>query len=420
MMKHSHIYTIVLLACCAAVCSCQKEELDTPHTKLELKLTTKVAEMGSTGTKADLIHNEDEANFKNKTLTLYGWEEGTAFVNGAEATFVGDKWSLNPGARLTKGKNYSFLSYTKLSESGVSISPAATETDNMTLTVTDITAAQEDILLGSGTANDPSDGDVTINYSHPFASVEFAVGNADGVSKVTGISLTGVYSSGKTTYSLDSGDTDEDGIIDYSWVDLGKANATLGANGLDKKEGAILATFVVIPQTLSDKNAVVTVTYKDKSEYEHSMVKLLSEGKWKAGYTTTYTIFKNTGDIEIEIIFTDDKPMPTNNSSTRIYVRATITGAWYDTIGNVVAPWSIDDGIFTGLTGDDRERVDDIFYYKNPIAPEEKASALYMSFTAPTPAPVDGATLKLDVLFQAIPYDASKTCQKAFETLSEN
>ena len=415
MMKHSHIYTIVLLACCAAVCSCQKEELDTPHTKLELKLTTKVAEMGSTGTKADLIHNEDADNFKNKTLTLYGWEEGTAFVNGAEATFVGDKWSLNPGARLTKGKNYSFLSYTKLPESGVSISPAATEAGNMTLTVTDITAAQEDILLGSGTANDPSDGDVTINYSHPFASVEFAVGNADGVSKVTGISLTGVYSSGKTTYSLTSGDTDEDGIIDYSWDDLGKANATLEANGLEKAEGDILATFVVIPQTLIDKNAVVTVTYKDNIDDEHSMVKLLSEGKWKAGYTTTYTIFKNTGDIEIS--FTDDKPMPTNNSSTRIYVRATITGAWY--IGdNIVAPWSIDDGIFEGLTGGDRERVDDIFYYKNPIAPEESASALYTSFTAPTSVP--GATLKLDVLFQAIPYDASKTCRKAFETLSEN
>ena len=411
-MERNIRYIISMFVCCLAVCSCMTEKMEAPAERYKLTLTTKVSGMHGSETKATLYNNESE--IREKALTLYGWKGSEYWIKGVDATYSSDKWALSESYNLVKTSEYSFLSYANLPSGGAEIATPETNDGVMTYTVSDISAAQSDVLLGRKAAFTPESGDVQIDYSHPYASVEFFLGNAEEVKSVTAISLTGVYTSGKTTFGQSS-DVDANGVVEYEWTDLGKANATLEETGLAKTEGgAPIASFLVIPQNLASANAVVTVTYKDQSSNDGSFVKMLSEGSWKAGYTTTYTLFK-TGAVEVSIT---DVKKPTNSGATRIYVRATITGAWYID-DKVVAPWDTSDGTFTGLPGTDWEESDGIYYYSKALANGESATALYTGYTAPA-APVAGAALKFDVLVQAIPYDASKTCREAFEALSEN
>lgn len=409
-MNRNKIHIICCtFVCCVAVCSCMKENAEFTSLGYELDLRAKIADMGVIGTRADLMHNSDDIT--TKTFKLYAWEGSTALVDGKSVTYSSGKWNVegqNP--TLSKDNDYTFLSYGNVPSAGVSVTPPSSESDDITFAVTDITKAQTDVLLGSATANEPEDGAVTIEYSHPYASVSFILGNADGVTSVKSVSLNGVYASGKTTYSLAS-TKDGNGVVKYTWTDLGDANAVLESTGLTVTEGDTIATFMVIPQDLTSKDAVVTITASD----DHTLTKLLNKDKWEAGYTTIYTL-NRIGDVDIDISTSSGVTFK-NSADARIYIRATITGAWYDASGNVVAPWEPTDGHFEGLPGSGWEADNGIYYYSDPIPSEGCATALYTSYTPEDPAPVAGATLKLNVLVQAIPYAVNKTCQEAFEAL---
>jgi len=150
------------------------------------------------------------------------------------------------------------------------------------------------------------------------------------------------------------------------------------------------------------------------------MTKLLNTGSWDAGYTTTYAIDK-IGSINATVS-TDGKTIA-NGGSSKAYVRATITGAWYESSASdaaVVAPWSISDGTFVGLfTSTDWTEGTDGFYYLNNALDASGAATTYTSYTKPaTPSGLGStAELRINVLVQAIPYNVNKTCQEAFAAL---
>jgi len=396
-MKSIHISNCLMTAsfCIAAVCSCSIDQPEFPHLDFRFNLTAKVDGMDDLQTKATLLNSSSDIT--DKTLKLYAWENDNYWIQGQDVTYSSGKWNVS--GNLNSSNNYVFLSYANLPGSGVGVTTPTAKDGDITLTVADITAAQNDILLGSGEVNTPTSGNVTINYIHPFASVRFKLGNAYEVtSGVKAISLSGVYASGKTTYNKD---TDS-----FTWTNLGKANATITASGLNVSEGQEIATFVVIPQSLVSKNAVVTVTYDSGSK----MTRQLSDGSWTAGSTTIYTLDK-IGDISASV----SGGAITNNGQSKIYVRATITGAWYDAVGNVIAPWSDSDGYFSGL-GSGWTKDGDIYYIDNGIAKDGTAN-LFSSYTRTATPPETGAILKLDVLVQAIPHNVNKTCREAFAAL---
>lgn len=375
-----------------------------PFAGYEMSLSTQVLTMSDGDeTRATLLNSGDA--IPGNTFKLYGWENSSCWIDAADATYSAGKWSVPGTYNLKKTNDYTFLAYANL-PSGATITAPESKSDDITLTVTDITAAQNDILLGEASVEKPTSGDVAIDFSHPYASVTFKVGNLVGVNAVTAISMTGLYSGGTTTLGHSS-TTDGSGVTEYEWTDLGDANATLEATGLNKTEGQEIATFVVIPQDLSEKNAIVTITYNEGSK----MTKLLSEDTWIAGYTTTYTLSK-LGTIEISV----SSKTIMNTGDTKIYIRAIITGGWYDASGDIVAPWNVTDGTFTGLPGTNWTKSDGIYYYTPGIASGSGASDLFTSYTKPS-VPVTGATLKLDVLVQAIPFDVNKTCLEAFAAL---
>jgi len=403
MMKFDYRHILSLLVVCSAVYSCKLDEIESPDREYYLNLTPEVSMMSGIETKADLLHHDTDIT--DKSLILFGWENGSYWIKGDTAKYVSGKWTFKNNYKISNRKTYSFLSYANLPSEGAGIDASAVSTgQEIKFTVTDITKAQNDVLFGMDTTSARTSGDVGITYSHPFASVRFKFGNAVGVGDVTAITLTGVYSGGKTTYSTGSS-SDANDITVFNWTNLGKANAELSASGFTKSEGDTLATFLVIPQDLSKNYAVVTIT----SESGETMIKVLDEGSWTAGYTTTYALDK-IGTITVGI---NDKTF-TNSGYSKIYVRATMTGGWY--VGDdIVAPWTPDSN-FENLPGAGWTKSGDYYYYGKELANGNSTSALFTKYNAPA-SPVTGAQLKLDILVQAIPYSTTKTCQEAFAAL---
>jgi len=362
--------------------------------KYKLSLLAEVDQMCPT-TRADLL--DSSSDISDKTLTVYGWEGDTQIMTGESVTCVSGEWATS--TTVDTKKDYVFLSYANMPSSGASITAPGAKDGNMTFTVSNITDAQTDVLLGKASVSKPTSGEVTLNYSHPFASVSFVLGNAYEVTEgVKSITISGVYASGETTFNSST--------TSFTWTNLGEANATISSTGFNKTEGETIATFMVIPQTLSTNNVVVTIIYDDGK----SMTKKLTEGSWTAGKTTCYTLDK-LGSIEV----TPNGKKVENSGDSKVYVRATITGAWYDGSDKVVGAWTPSQGTFNyGTTHWVKDG--NTFYYSEALAKNAVTEDLFASYSKPT-APVTGATLKLEVLFQAIPYHVSKSCQEAFAAL---
>lgn len=384
--------------------SCTVQDIDEPNLDYYLNLSTDVLGMAGPDTKANLLNSG--SGIPGDSLILYGWENSTYWIQGTKASYSSGKWSVQGSYKLNHSNNYSFFAYANMPVSGASIESPSSKDGSIKFTVTDITSAQTDVLLGYESVSAPTSGDVSMDFSHPYSSVQFVLGyTTDEVSSVSAISLDGVYFSGSTT--LSSSSTPSSGIMQYNWTP-GDANATLQADHLTKVPGDTIATFVVIPQDLEEHNAIVTITYDSDNK---QMVKLLNSGSWEAGYTTTYTLTK-IGSLDITIAGTTVRSI----GSSKVYVRATISGAWYDANGNVVSPWNSSLGTFSSLPGTGWSKAGEFYYFANALAQEGVTTPLFASYS-PYAAPVAGATLKLDILVQAIPYDVTKTCQEAFEAL---
>jgi len=413
MMKHNIIFFLAT-AFLALSCSKEVQELATEKDRnagFELNLITNIEGMDAVAqTKADLLNSWSD--IPGNSFTLYGWDSSSKVIDGSTATYSSDKWTLSPGYTMDEDKDYTFFATANLPSSGASITMPGAGSGNVTFAVTDITKAQKDVLIGKGSKSKPTDGDVSIDFTHPYSSVKFKFGNADGVEKITAISLTGVYEKGTATCNSSSSG--------YSWnVSGSTAGATLSASSLNLTQGDSIS-FVVIPQNLSSNQAVLSVTYNTSSETGKTMAKLLNTGSWDAGITTVYSIDK-IGTI-IVVVSADGKTI-TNNGSSKAYVRATITGAWYESSSAdapVVAPWSITDGSYTGLFSDSSWTPDSegFYYLTNALASGAKAT-VFSSYSKPSKPSGLGssAELRLSVQIQAIPYNANYTCLGAFAAL---
>jgi len=417
MMKRDTLYIIIVLALAVLSCSKQGEDLKVQIKGFELDFTTNVEDSNlSDLTKAELLNSG--SSIPGDSLRLYAWEGTTKWIDGAKATYSSSKWTIPGSYSMGKDYDYTYLAYTNMPSSGASITMPTDKDGKIIFSVTDISAAQNDVLIGKGSKTQPiSDGNVSIAFSHPYSSVKFVLGNADGVKKVTGVSLTGVYESGSTTYRTSS--TASSGITNYTWDVPTTAGATISATGLNVTSGDI-ASFVVIPQTLSTKQAVITVTYINNSDQTKTMTKLLNTGSWKAGYTTTYAIDR-IGTITVTV--SADGKTITNTGSSKAYVRAIITGAWHessDANAPVAAPWAITEGVFDGLfpSASWTAGTDGYYYLTNALDAGSNATT-FTSYAKPAkPSGLgESAELRLDVIVQAIPYNTNKTCQEAFAAL---
>lgn len=90
-----------------------------------------------------------------------------------------------------------------------------------------------------------------------------------------------------------------------------------------------------------------------------------------------------------------------NTGTTDAYIRVAIVGNWVKD-GSIVAPWTIEQGTFTGLPGENWVKSGNYYYYTKSVAPGATISDyLFTQYTAPT-APIEGAHLEMTIIAQAV------------------
>ena len=285
---------IAAIAFILAFASCQREEM--PAEGGEMAFSVSVAQMAGEGaaTKATLYNSFTDIQDETIYVSAYKHSDNEEVFASQPVTYSSttSKWTLTNEQIWKENVAYDFFATANIPASGATKTVSGSA--GITYTVSDITAAQSDALLGlalsQNKANSIDTGTVALAFSHPYASVVVKAGSLSG--NITSISLKGVYASGKTSLSAVT-DTDSDSVQDYSWTNLGNPNATLSRTGISIAPGSSADAFVVIPQDLSSDSVILTITTSDNKSYS----KVISTGEWKAGYTTTYTLSDANGKL---------------------------------------------------------------------------------------------------------------------------
>ena len=302
MMKHTFNISIAALSVAALsllATGCQKQDkLGLNDGDAPLSFSVGVAgeadfeQTGSDGraTKADNRKNSGSTidNFK-----VAGYADASVWF---EEQTVSTSSMVYNNYIWRSGTQHTFYAYANLPASGATASIAS---DGVTLNYTAVPtaqASQQDILLGSYKGKG-TNGKASIQFYHPLAAVAFKVGEISGVTKISGITLDGVYSSGSVKLSETSG------TPAFAWT------ASETQNGV-KQTGLNVTTFtadtkigdpfILIPQTFSSKPLTVKIALTT-AEGDKTVTATLNTGSIAAGKMTVYTISYSTGK---ELTFT--------------------------------------------------------------------------------------------------------------------
>lgn len=97
-----------------------------------------------------------------------------------------------------------------------------------------------------------------------------------------------------------------------------------------------------------------------------------------------------------------------NSSNIPVYIRVAVVANWCDEDGNIVAPWNDHTGLKRALDVDWVYN-EGYYYYTNSVQPSTASVNFFKptnaggsGYTAPTPAPVEGAHLEMTIIAQAI------------------
>ena len=104
----------------------------------------------------------------------------------------------------------------------------------------------------------------------------------------------------------------------------------------------------------------------------------------------------------------------TNTGAAPIHVRAYIVGWWENEAGDLVSPWTVTNGKFTGTgwandgftfngQGSDwKIGADGFFYYQKVLQPGETAPKIFETYTLTVDPPVVGSKLILNIVTQGV------------------
>ncbi|MBQ8711992.1 MAG: fimbrillin family protein [Prevotella sp.] len=173
-------------------------------------------------------------------------------------------------------------------------------------TVNNTITAQSDLITAVAKNQDPDIGEnnVELQFSHALTAVKFVVGSdlmdalgyyawnsfnnyADGTpTQITSISLVNVIGTG--TYTFGEG-----------WTAKGEADQTYTLTGLTtsvtSEEGTAISadnqTFFMIPQSFTNENQYLEVSFTDCNNYTRKLILFLKgTAEWRSGETVTYQL----------------------------------------------------------------------------------------------------------------------------------
>lgn len=444
-MKFNQIHIAASLAILAGICACSKQQPDQYGGELTLKdvtfCPTVVSTMTGTrtameaeiledlvftsetkGTSLDVycdcydmvdescsqlkgtLHNTSEAsaNLSNyfQSFSVSSWSNLT---NGR---FIGDEnadyksvvyipaesgsnvWSLRAEdyskgfPRWDNRDSKSFFAYANMDNSGFTeMECSSHKCQTMTYTVPAIAANQKDVLLGdysgitspdaNGNEENPS-GVVPLTFRHPLSAVTFVKGNIEGVEEITKVEIVGVYSRAVLTHRVE-------GV--FEWNTTESDTRTVSTESLSEN-------FLLIPQNLETAPCKVKVYVKYSDDATDIMIGYLNKGSWEAGKHYVYTLGDN-----LPLISVNEDNEVVNEGAFQVYLRAAVTGNWYNESDFIVEPWAYSASV-SGWT-----LRDGYYYYNTPVSPGEKSTSLMPDFEYPTP-PSTGLSLKICISVQ--------------------
>lgn len=305
-MKTRYHYIIALAAGVLSFCGCQRDEFASMgHAQSDavVRFAPSIAAMSGDGLTRASLHNTtgDNTHKLSEYLAEFqvaAWEGtsgSTAFIPAYtkvkyQESGLDSYWSTVNGS--DKDVEYiwkkdattkTFFAYANLPESDATVECTGAAGQTLKLTA----LPDEDILLGCYSGGGNGTGTAGIHFYHPLTAVQFKKGTlSDGVS-ITGISIEGVYTSGKTTQTVSTG-------VNFAWTKTdGSAFAASDETGTASLsdvtvdgDGFIGEAIVLIPQTFASNKARIAVSLSNGS----ILYTVLAGTQWKAGCTNIYTI----------------------------------------------------------------------------------------------------------------------------------
>lgn len=301
-------------------------------------------------------------------------------------------------------------------------------------------------------------GGAAVLFRHALTGVKFAIGNnssQNGIrTYITEVEFSGLKNSGHAEFDPDN--THESTVDDpeyfssansFQW-ELGTSTAkfsqtyatsdvrdfskgdAVGApdsfyaagekDNLNTEDASL--TFWFIPQAMTDAVKVkVKFFLVDGTEQGETQTLELDLGTrilaqdsdankvWRPGQLRTFTLAPSTVDVDI----TDEmenktvkKNVVTRNTGNKpAYLRVAIVGNWVNASNQIVAPWDMTQGTFTGLGGDGAwlEGDDGFWYYRYAVPAGDTPSVpIFVTYTKPSSTPSGASGLVMDLTVQAI------------------
>ena len=266
-------------------------------------------------------------------------------------------------------------------------------------------------------------GPVKLVFHHALSAIVFKVGNMPSGINLESIAISGVYASGSCTMT---GIVSEDEPLDISFewactddqtfVYTESLEGVMPEIGIGTQMGGAEATFMMLPQTMSDDTKLVFTFSVGGKKYElEKSFKEVGVTEWKADHKYTFTIGL-LDDIDVKVEDMVDGLVKNNLTiqNTGIvtgYIRAAIVGYWKNAEGVIEAPWSPDngEGKFEKAAdwGDHWKKGTDGFYYHlQPVGGNEFTAKLFEKYELNNVSEQNkDLILEISIVAQIIPED---------------
>lgn len=277
------------------------------------------------------------------------------------------------------------------------------------------------------------DGVVPLDFAHSLSAVTFKLGNeflSETGRQVKEVSVSGVPSSGVCTISPAA-----EGELSFVWDTEGADRVTyrqsIPSENANVPNNTVIndgeMTFMLIPHTVQPDAEIKFVfnlhdgqtSQNGDVSFEHEWVVTVNlsdlTSEWLPGKKYTYSISaEEIVGVEITDEFISQEPLVkgnlsiTNTSNVPVYVRAYIVGWWENSEGVVVAPWTNNDGEWSGASWEKGtsdwviSNLDGFFYHKVPVEPGKTTEKLFDTYTLTTVSPNPDARLILNVVTQVV------------------
>ncbi len=260
-------------------------------------------------------------------------------------------------------------------------------------------------------------GKVHLPFYHALSAIQFKVGTLPEDVVFTNttwdISLANVSTFGYCTYTGGP-------AISYTWTNTNTEGTYTQQYAFSSLQNGISndQTFMMIPQALDEATLKIAFTYAG-NEYTFEKALRTFGYQWDANKKYTYVISISEA-VEVDITDTVNDNVKSNvvirnTGLSDAYIRAAIVGYWENEAGNVVDWWDsadTNDGGFAYAANwnDYWIQQGDFYYYKYPIKVGATPTVpLFESYTLTRSDAPAGSTLKLNIVVQAVKYEAEQT-----------